>query len=126
MLAVRGDIETRSATMNLRRIIPTDITVSAIVHLSLLGLLLLFSEVHQFGVVTAEPIEVNIVAPQDVPPEPTTEKQPEPAPAPTPLPDFSQLDNKPATATPAQPAEKAQPVAKPQKQAALAAPPAAQ
>jgi len=41
--------------MDLRRIIPTDITVSAIVHLSLLGLLLLFSEVHQFGSVTAEP-----------------------------------------------------------------------
>ncbi len=114
MLAVRESIETCSGTMNLRRIIPTDITVSAIVHLSLLGLLLLFSEVHQFGSVTAEPIEVNIVAPQDIPPDPTIEKQPEPAPVPTPQPDFSKLDNKPATASPAQPPEK------------LAAPPAAQ
>jgi len=129
MLAVRESIETCSGTMNLRRIIPTDITVSAIVHLSLLGLLLLFSEVHQFGSVTAEPIEVNIVAPQDIPPDPTTEKQPEPepAPVPTPQPDFSKLDNKPATASPAQPPEKLQPpAARQQKQAALAAPPAAQ
>lgn len=100
--------------MDLRRIIPTDITVSAIVHLSLLALLLLFSEVHQFGSVTAEPIEVNIVAPQDIPETPAPEKQPEPVPTPTPLPDFSLLDVKPATPSP------------PQKQAALAAPPAAQ
>src|ERR1700730_13161444 len=85
-------LETCSATMDLRRIIPTDITVSAIVHLSLLALLLLFSEVHQFGSVTAEPIEVNIVAPQDIPETPAPEKQPEPVPTPTPLPDFSLLD----------------------------------
>jgi len=92
--------------MDLRRIIPTDITVSAIVHLSLLALLLLFSEVHQFGSVTAEPIEVNIVAPQDIPETRATEKQPEPVPTPTPtpLPDFSLLDIKPATPSPAQPA----------------------
>ena len=114
--------------MDLRRIIPTDITVSAIVHLSLLALLLLFSEVHQFGSVTAEPIEVNIVAPQDIPETPATEKQPEPVPTPTPtpLPDFSLLDIKPATPSPAQPAAKSQAAARQQKQAALAAPPAAQ
>jgi outer membrane biosynthesis protein TonB len=112
--------------MDLRRIIPTDITVSAIVHLSLLALLLLFSEVHQFGSVTAEPIEVNIVAPQDIPETPATEKQPEPVPTPTPLPDFSLFDNKPAAPSPAQPAAKSQAAAQQQKQAALAAPPAAQ
>jgi outer membrane biosynthesis protein TonB len=112
--------------MDLRRIIPTDITVSAIVHLSLLALLLLFSEVHQFGSVTAEPIEVNIVAPQDIPETPATEKQPEPVPTPTPLPDFSLLDIKPAAPSPAQPAAKSQAAAQQQKQAALAAPPAAQ
>jgi hypothetical protein len=125
MLAVRGNIETCSGAMDLRRIIPTDITVSAIVHLSLLALLLLFSEVHQFGSVTAEPIEVNIVAPQDIPETPSTEKQPEPVPTPTPLPDFSLLDIKPAAPSPAQPAAKPQ-AARQQKQAALAAPPAAQ
>jgi hypothetical protein len=126
MLAVWGNIETCSGTMNLRRIIPTDITVSAIAHLSLLALLLLFSEVHQFGSVTAEPIEVNIVAPQDIPQTPATEKQPEPVPTPTPLPDFSLLDSKPETPSPAQPAAKPGAAERQQKQAALAAPPAAQ
>ena len=126
MLAVSGNIETCSGTMNLRRIIPTDITVSAIVHLSLLALLLLFSEVHQFGSVTAEPIEVNIVAPQDIPETPAAEKQPEPVPTPTPLPDFSLADSKPAAPSPAQPAAKSQPAARQQKQAALAPPPATQ
>ena len=113
--------------MDLRRIIPTDLTVSAIVHLSLLALLLLFSEVHEFGSVTAEPIEVNIVAPQDIPQAPTPEKQPEPVPTPTPtpLPDFSLFDNKPATPSPAEPAAKSQAAARQQKQAALAAAPAA-
>jgi len=109
--------------MNLRRIIPTDITLSAIVHLSLLALLLLFSEVHEFGSVTAEPIEVNIVAPQDVPQTPAPDKQPEPVPTPTPLPDFSLLDNKPATPSTAQPAAKSQPAERQPKQAA---PPTAQ
>jgi outer membrane biosynthesis protein TonB len=109
--------------MNLRRIIPTDITVSAIVHLSLLTLLLLFSEVHQFGSVTAETMAVEIVAPQDIPQEPATEKQPEPIPTPTPLPDFSLLDTKPATPSAVQPAAKSQPAARQQKQAALAPPP---
>ena len=42
MLAAGASIETRSGTMDLRRIIPTDITVSAIVHLSLMASLLLF------------------------------------------------------------------------------------
>jgi outer membrane biosynthesis protein TonB len=111
--------------MDLRRIIPTDITVSAIIHLSLVALLLLFSEVHQFGSVTAEPIEVNIVAPQDIPETPAPEKQPEPVPTPTPTPDFSLLDIKPAAPSAAQPAAKSQAAAQ-QKQAAVAPPPAAQ
>ena len=91
-----------------------------------MALLLLFAEVHQFGSVTAEPIEVNIVAPQDIPETPPTEKQPEPVPTPTPLPDFSLLDIKPAAPSPAEPAVKPQAAARQQKQAALAAPPAAQ
>src|SRR3954471_13073162 len=107
--------------MDLRRIIPNDITVSAIVHLSLVGLLLLFSEVHEFGTVTAETMPVEIVASQDVPPEPAIEKKPEPVPTPTPLPDFSLLEAKPSPLTPAQPAAKPQPAAQQQKQAALAA-----
>jgi len=108
MLAGREYIEHRSDAMDLRRIIPSDITASAIVHVSLLTLLLLFSEVHPFGAVTAEQIPVEIVTPQELaeqqtPPEaPPAENRPEPAPAPQP--DFSQLD-KPAAATAPPPAE---------------------
>jgi hypothetical protein len=137
MLAFRGDIETRletcSGAMDLRRIIPTDVTVSAIVHLSLLTLLLLFSDVHPFGAVTAEPMPVDIVAVQDIPEAPEPEKKPEPVATPTPLPDFSLLD-KPASPPPqpplpqsplpqsVAPAAKSQAAARQQKQAALAPP----
>jgi hypothetical protein len=100
--------------MDLRRIIPTDITASAIAHVSLLTLVLLFSEVHPFGAVTAEQIPVEIVTPQDLPetqapPEPPlAENKPEPAP--TPQPDFSLLD-KPAAATAPPPAAQPAPAA---------------
>jgi outer membrane biosynthesis protein TonB len=124
MLAGREYIEHRSDAMDLRRIIPTDITASAIAHVSLLTLLLLFSEVHPFGAVTAEQIPVEIVTPQDLPEKPTPPEQPpaenKPEPAPTPQPDFSLLD-KPAAATAAPPAAQPAPAARPQKQAALAA-----
>jgi len=115
--------------MELRRIIPTDITASAIVHVSLLTLVLLFSEVHPFGAVTAEQIPVEIVTPQELaekqapPDEPPAENKPEPAP--TPQPDFSLLD-KPAAASPPPPtAQQPAPAAR-QQQAALATPRAAQ
>jgi hypothetical protein len=117
--------------MDLRRIIPTDITASAIAHLSLLTLLLLFSDVRPFSAVTAEQIPVEIVTPQEIaekqePADPAVaEKAPDPVPAPTP-PDFSLLD-KPAAATPVPSAAPA--AAPPQRQAALTplqpAPPAA-
>jgi hypothetical protein len=106
--------------MKLRRAIPTDITASAVVHLSLLALVFVFSEVHPFGSVTAEPIAVDIVTPKEI-----REPRPEP---PTPQPDFSALEKlaeKPAektaeTSPPAPAAEQPAP-ARPQKQAALAA-----
>jgi hypothetical protein len=109
--------------MELRRIIPSDITASAVAHLSLLTLLVLFSDVHPFGAVTAEQIPVEIVTPQDLaekqmPAEqPPTENKPELAPAPQ-L-DLSPLDKPPADTAPP-------PAAQPQKQAALATPRAAQ
>jgi hypothetical protein len=112
--------------MELRRIIPSDITASAIVHLSLLTLVLLFSEVHPFGAVTAEQIPVEIVTPQELaekqapPDEPPAENKPAET-KPEPQPDFSLLD-KPAAATAPPPA----PAAQPQKQAALATPRAAE
>jgi len=103
--------------MELRRIIPSDITASAIAHVSLLTLVLLFSEVHPFGAVTAEQIPVEIVTPQDLaerqapPDKPPAETKPEPQP------DFSLLD-KPAAASTPPPAAPPAPAARPQKQAA--------
>jgi hypothetical protein len=60
-----------------------------------LALIVVFSEVHPFGTVTAEPVAVDLVTPEEV------AKQPEPTPSPTPQtppPDFSQL-LKPETPT---------------------------
>ena len=76
--------------MEVRQFIRPDITASAIAHVSLLALVILFSEVHPFGSVTAEPITVDLVTPDEV------KKTPEPTPSPTPTPqtpplDFSQL-----------------------------------
>jgi outer membrane biosynthesis protein TonB len=83
--------------MNLRQVIPTDVAASAIVHLSLLALVFVFSEVHPFGAVTAEPIAVDIVTPKEI-----AENTPEPAPTPAPPPDFSAPD-KPASPSAAVP-----------------------
>ena len=110
--------------MELRRIIPTDITASAIAHLSLLTLLLLFSEAHPFGTVATEQIPVEIVTPQEIAEQEKPVEQAalenKPEPAPTPQPELSQPD-KPAAAAPPPPAAPA--AAPPQTQAALAPPP---
>jgi hypothetical protein len=53
-----------------RRIIGSGITASAIVHLSFLVLVIFFSEVHPFSSVTAEPISVDIVSPNEVKSDP--------------------------------------------------------
>lgn len=118
MLAAQGTIEHRFDAMELRRIIPSDITASAIAHGSLLTLVVLFSEVHPFGAVTAEQISVEIVTQQDL-----AENKPEPAP--TPQPDFSLRDKPAATGAPP-PTVQPAPAGRPQQQAALAAPRAAQ
>jgi len=116
--------------MELQRIIPSDITASAIVHVSLLTLVLLFSEVHPFGAVTAEQIPVEIVTPQELaekqapPDEPPAENKPAET-KPEPQPDFTLLD-KPAAASAPPPAAPPAPAARPQKQAALATPSPAQ
>ena len=77
MLAA-GSHRHRSDAMELRRIIPSDITASAIAHLSLLTLMLLFSDVHPFGAVTAEQIPVEIVTPQDLAEKQAPAEQPPP------------------------------------------------
>ena len=81
-------IEHRSDAMDLRRIIPSDITASAIAHLSLLALLLLFSDVRQFGAVIPDTVAVDIVTPQEIAEKQVAEIKPEPSPTPTPQPGY--------------------------------------
>jgi outer membrane biosynthesis protein TonB len=85
--------------MKLRELIPVDVTASAVVHLSVLALVLLLSEVHPFDVVAADTVPVEIVTPQDI------EKNPEPTPSPSPSPspsiDLSALQQPDASAPPA-------------------------
>src|SRR5258708_5956668 len=57
-------------------IIRTGITASAIAHLSIVTLVLFFTEVHPFGSVTAEPITGDLVSPAEVTPTPKKEEPP--------------------------------------------------
>jgi hypothetical protein len=80
--------------MKLRQVIASDVTASAAAHLALLALVLLFSEVHPFGSLTAEPIAVDIVTPQEV-------AERKAGPAATLLPDFSAIEKPAVTGVPA-------------------------
>jgi hypothetical protein len=93
------------------------ITASAIAHLSVLTLVLLFSEVHPFGSVTAEPIAVDLVSPAEVVQAP---EKVEPLPPPKQkAADTFDLSAKPAALNSPAPAASQPPAAPPQKQAAL-------
>jgi hypothetical protein len=105
--------------VELRRFIDSGIAASAIGHLSLLTLVLIFAEVHPFGSVTAETIAVDIVASEEIAKKPET-----PAPQTPPL-DFSALAKPaavsaptPADASSPAPAAPQAPAARPQQQAA--------
>jgi hypothetical protein len=91
MLDAGDGSEHRFNPMEVRQFIRPDIAVSAIAHLSVLALVILFTEVHPFGSVTAEPIAVDLVTSDEVP------KQPDPKPTPTPTPQFSLPDLKVST-----------------------------
>jgi type IV secretory pathway VirB10-like protein len=114
--------------MNPGRILRAGITGSAVAHLSVLMLVLFFTEVHPYGSVTAEPITVDIVTPAEAPPVPKKE-EPLPEPKAQPSEGF-ELPSKSASvpaASPPPPAAQQPPAAAPQQQAALATPsPAAQ
>lgn len=86
-----------------------DMIASVLVHLSLLGLIFLYSEVHQFDPVAADTVPVEVVTQQEA-----AEIKPDPVPSPSPTPEFQlpSLDKPTDEATP-QPAAQ-QP---PQKQA---------
>jgi hypothetical protein len=106
--------------MKPEQIIGAGITASAIAHLSVLALVFFFAEVHPFGSVTAKPIAVDIVTPEEI-----AEKQPEPPLAPKIQPsDAFDLSSKPAASSSPAPAASPEPAAPPQRQAA--APPTPQ
>jgi hypothetical protein len=119
MLAAGGDFQKRRlSTVELPRFIGSGIAASAAAHLSILAAVLVFAEVHPFGSVTAEPIAVDIVTPDEVKKEETV---PPPKPQPTDVFNFSAQSAPSSSPASSGPQEGA--VAKPQKQAALAPPP---
>ncbi len=119
--------------MKLAGFIRSGIAASALVHLSALAMMLLFAEVHPFSSVTAEPIAVDIVAPDQVEPEPTPAKTqpsdafdlPTPSAASSPTPSAApQSAAQPPTQAATPPPKPA--AAQPQQQAALAPDPVGQ
>ncbi|HJZ22177.1 MAG TPA: hypothetical protein VJ226_14535 [Bradyrhizobium sp.] len=106
--------------MNLRQILRTGLTASALVHASVLTLVLWLAEAHPFGSVPADTIAVDVVTPEEV-----AQKKPQPDPTPTTppsnafdLPPKTAASSSAATAAPSAPSAPEQPSV-PQKQAAL-------
>ncbi|WFU36515.1 hypothetical protein QA635_19690 [Bradyrhizobium brasilense] len=64
-----------------------DLMASVFVHLMLLALIFLYSEVHQFDPVAADTVPVEIVTPQEIA-KSEVETKPEPAPSPSPTPEL--------------------------------------
>ena len=101
--------------MEPRRFIRSGIAASAIGHLSILTAVLIFTEVHPLGTVTAEPITVDIVSPDEA-------AKAEPLPTPKTEPSHSfDLSSKSASSSPAAAAAPAG-ATQPQKQATLSTP----
>jgi hypothetical protein len=102
-------------TVEPRRFIRSGIAASAIGHLSILTAVLIFTEVHPFGTVTALPITVDLVSPDEA-------KEAEPIPTPKTEPsDSFDLSSKSASSSPAAAAAPAA-ATQPQKQATLSTP----
>lgn len=97
--------------MELRRIIRTDIAASAIAHLTLVGLIILISEVHPFHAAPPETVSVDIVTPEQVQEtvkeqeskDEAKEKPPEPPLPDLKLPKLDFQEKAEATAPPAKP-----------------------
>ena len=126
MLAVGAALKNlRLNTVELPRFMGSGIAASAAGHLSILAVILFFAEVHPFSPVTAEPIAVDIVTPDEAKEIPKVE-EPVP-PKPTDVFNFSANSAPPDAAAPASSSAPSVPqesaVAKPQKQAALTPPP---
>jgi hypothetical protein len=96
-----------------RRFIRSGIAASAIGHLSILAVILIFAEVHPFGSVTAETIAVDLVPPEEAPPQ-KAETEPPPPPPQTPPLDLSVSTNPTATPAASAPQQAARQPASPQ------------
>src|SRR5580704_426800 len=124
MLEAGDGSEHRFNTMEVRQFIRPDIAVSAIAHLSALALVVLLTEVHPFGSVTAEPIAVDLVTSDEVAKQPDPTPTPTPSPAPTPqlaLPDLkfsAQPETPNAASQPASPPSRQRQPAQEKQQAA--------
>jgi hypothetical protein len=108
--------------------IRTGIAASAIAHLSVLVLVLLFSDVHPFGSVTAEPIAVDIVTSEEIaqntPAPAVPQEQPASDPSAQPTVSSAPAAALPPAPTPAAaPATAAAPARAPASQAAAPSPP---
>ena len=103
--------------MEPRLFIRSGIAASAIGHLSILTAVLIFTEVHPFGAVTAEPITVDLVSPDEAAKkaEPVPTRRTEPS-------DSFDLSSKSAPSSSPAPAAAATATPQPQKQAALSSP----
>ena len=99
------------------RFIRSGIAASAIGHLSILTAVLIFTEVHPFGTVTAEPIMVDIVSPDDA----ANKAEPLPTPKTEPSDSFDVSSKSAPSSSPA-PASAAAAVTLQQKQATLPTP----
>jgi hypothetical protein len=117
-MLVQGRHRNVDRIVELRRFIGSGIAASAIGHLSALAMVLIFAEVHPFSSVTAEPIAVDIVAPEEV-----GQNKPEQPPIPKEQPSHT-FDLSSQSAASSAPAPAASPAAAtpPQNQAALSAP----
>jgi hypothetical protein len=150
MLAARALFKPRLNSVELlRRFIRSGIAASAVAHLSILAIITLFAEVHPFGAVTAEPMTVEIVTPDEAPPareesfpdlnpDPNTPRSdafdlaaksadraasaPAPAPTTAPAAPSQPAANRQPQAAKPQAAAKPEPAPKPQQQAALSTP----
>jgi hypothetical protein len=90
MLSFGDGFDHRSAAMEVRQYIRPDVTLSAIVHLSLVACVVIYTEVRPFRSAAEKTVPVDVII--------ADEKKPEPLPTPEPSPDFPA---KPAAAAPA-------------------------
>jgi len=86
-----------------RQFLRPEIMASAIAHLSILALVLVYAEAHPFGSVPSETVNVDIVTPDEIGP------QAEPLPSPQPPTDLSALTKPAETAAPLPAAQTASP-----------------